>query len=569
MFEGWTSPFAQANQQAQDRATAWDAIKADPSSAALIAGLSLLSNNNGSRSFGQLVGRAGFDTLAGLGSMEAQRRAQERYQQEQDIALADAARKRQKDAWDMGMQAAQFGLDRDKYLLDRDKQAAELAGWRMLQGMGGAPSVGSEGVSGAPNSSNPLNMRVPGSTNFQSFNSPGDAFNAYLGQLRRYQGRGLMTPAQMIAGDDIDGKYVPGWAPAADGNDTGAYIRNVGKWSGIDMFAPINLDDPVAVSQLMSGMARMEQRDGTKWTPEAVRDALYGGQVGGGNPLAPPVIPESAKGTNPLAPGQVPDSVPRVHPQGTIPQTFGGLDRATLERVALLPGDAGAAARQILSMRKDAFGSQQAKIDDVSGLGKRWTAESADYLSSGQSLAAMMDYADQQSGAGDLGLIFSYMKMLDPASVVREGEQVQAVKTGNIGDQLWATYEKVASGEKLTPKQRYNFIRSAAARFNTLTNTQKRLNKHFEGIANEYRISPSLIITDLYSDLPEAVSAWMKNMEGQINKPESLSATPPVVGSAFAGRGAGGGGGGGVGAGTGGPMKDISDDDLLTALGLK
>ena len=77
MFEGWTSPFAQANQQAQDRATAWDAIKADPSSAALIAGLSLLSNNNGSRSFGQLVGRAGFDTLAGLGSMEAQRRAQE------------------------------------------------------------------------------------------------------------------------------------------------------------------------------------------------------------------------------------------------------------------------------------------------------------------------------------------------------------------------------------------------------------------------------------------------------------------------------------------------------------
>ena len=39
--------------------------------------------------------------------------------------------------------------------------------------------------------------------------------------------------------------------------------------------------------------------------------------------------------------------------------------------------------------------------------------------------------------------------------------------------------------------------------------------------------------------------------------------------SSFAGSGAGGGGGGGVGAGTGGTMKDISDDDLLTALGLK
>lgn len=288
MFEGWTSPFAQANQQAHDRATAWDAIKADPGSAALIAGLSLLSNNNGGRSFGQLVGRAGFDTLAGVGSMESQRLAQERYQQQQNLAMAEAARKRQKDAWDMGMQAAQFGLDRDELTLKRAKQDAELAGWRMLQGMGGGgmgvPSAGSGGAGGAPNSSNPLNMRVPGSTDFQSFDSPGDAFNAYLGQLRRYQGRGLVTPAQMIAGDDVNGQYVPGWAPAADGNDTEAYIGNVGKWSGLDMHAPINLDDPVAVSRLMSGMARMEQRDGSKWTPEVVRSAMSGGQMGGFSP---------------------------------------------------------------------------------------------------------------------------------------------------------------------------------------------------------------------------------------------------------------------------------------------
>lgn len=285
MFEGWTSPFAQANQQAQDRATAWDAIKADPSSAALIAGLSLLSNNNGSRSFGQLVGRAGFDTLAGLGSMEAQRRAQERYQQEQDIALADAARKRQKDAFDMGMALNQYQLDRDKYQLDKQKQEAEMRGWAMLNPyMGGATSAGSGGSSGAPNSTNPLNMRVPGGTDFQSFDSPGDAFNSYLGQLRRYQGRGLVTPAQMIAGDDVNGQYVPGWAPAADGNDTEAYIGNVGKWTGLDMHAPINLEDPVAVSKLMSGMARMEQGAGTSWTPEAVRGAMGGVPMSGVSP---------------------------------------------------------------------------------------------------------------------------------------------------------------------------------------------------------------------------------------------------------------------------------------------
>lgn len=176
MFEGWTSPFAWAEQQTQDRNTAWDAIKNNPGTAALIAGLSMLTNNNGRNTFGQLVGRAGFDTLAGVGSMEAQRRAQERYQQQQDLAMAEAVSKMHKDAWDMSMQAAQFGLDRDNYLLERDKQAAELAGWRMLRGMVGGgmgvPYAGSGGAGGTPNSSNPLNMRVPGSTDFQSFDSP-------------------------------------------------------------------------------------------------------------------------------------------------------------------------------------------------------------------------------------------------------------------------------------------------------------------------------------------------------------------------------------------------------------
>lgn len=121
MFEGWTSPFAQANQQAQDRATAWDAIKNDPGSAALIAGLSMLSNNNGSRSFGQLVGRAGFDTLAGLGSMEAQRRAQERQ------AGLDAERRQYRDMQMQGMQAELEEQNRRKALQQRFASGDESA----------------------------------------------------------------------------------------------------------------------------------------------------------------------------------------------------------------------------------------------------------------------------------------------------------------------------------------------------------------------------------------------------------------------------------------------------------
>ena len=83
MFEGWKSPFAEANQQAQDRNTAWESIKGNLPMLGLVSGLSMLANNDGSRSFGQLVGRAGVDGLTAVGSMEAQRREAER-QQAQD-----------------------------------------------------------------------------------------------------------------------------------------------------------------------------------------------------------------------------------------------------------------------------------------------------------------------------------------------------------------------------------------------------------------------------------------------------------------------------------------------------
>lgn len=339
MFEGWTSPFAQANQQAQDRATAWDAIKADPSSAALIAGLSLLSNNNGSRSFGQLVGRAGFDTLAGLGSMEAQRRAQERYQQEQDIALADAARKRQKDAFDMGMALNQYQLDRDKYQLDKQKQEAEMRGWAMLNPyMGGATSAGSGGSSGAPTTdipiwqknNNPGNLRNVGGEGFQSFPTIEDGVRGMGNQLDLYFNRDGLTTVRGIVS-----KYAP-----PNENQTDTYVSKVAKDLGVDPDAPLSWD-PATRSKLISSMMHMET--GKPWDVGQVSDVLSGGTFSSpsiGNPLAPPIIPESAKGTNPLAPGQVPDSVPRV------PVSVG-----------MLPGAAGTAGRWLYD--------QQSKRDQL------------------------------------------------------------------------------------------------------------------------------------------------------------------------------------------------------------
>jgi hypothetical protein len=65
------------------------------------------------------------------------------------------------------------------------------------------------------------------------------------------------------------------------------------------------------------------------------------------------------------------------------------------------------------------------------------------------------------SAAGDLNLIFGYMKMLDPGSTVREGEFANAQNAGGIPDRVLAQYNKVREGTRLSENQRKDFFSQA------------------------------------------------------------------------------------------------------------
>ena len=60
---GQQDPYAEAEQAAQDRQTAFAGMKDNLPALGLIAGLSMLARNNGTRSVGQLIGQAGGDAL--------------------------------------------------------------------------------------------------------------------------------------------------------------------------------------------------------------------------------------------------------------------------------------------------------------------------------------------------------------------------------------------------------------------------------------------------------------------------------------------------------------------------
>ena len=125
MFDAETSPFAGEQRKERDRNAAWNAIKADPASAALVAGLSMLAGNDGRRSLGNLAGRAGADALTALGSMEQARRAQERYDEEFALEQEEADRKRRFNELRNQLAVDRYRFEYQKHLDDMRRRAED------------------------------------------------------------------------------------------------------------------------------------------------------------------------------------------------------------------------------------------------------------------------------------------------------------------------------------------------------------------------------------------------------------------------------------------------------------
>jgi hypothetical protein len=97
------------------------------------------------------------------------------------------------------------------------------------------------------------------------------------------------------------------------------------------------------------------------------------------------------------------------------------------------------------------------------------------------------------TAADDIATVFSYMKMLDPGSVVREGEFANAQNAAGVPDRVRNAYNQAASGNRLNAKQRKEFVESAAG---VLVSRGKRYNeiaKEYRGYGGDYGISPDRI----------------------------------------------------------------------------
>jgi hypothetical protein len=91
----------------------------------------------------------------------------------------------------------------------------------------------------------------------------------------------------------------------------------------------------------------------------------------------------------------------------------------------------------------------------------------------------VMASVNDPSPAGDLALIFNFMKVLDPGSTVREGEFATAANSGGVDDRVRALYNNVTEGTRLAPTQRDDFASRA-------TQLYSNAEQQYRGIADQY-----------------------------------------------------------------------------------
>lgn len=101
--------------------------------------------------------------------------------------------------------------------------------------------------------------------------------------------------------------------------------------------------------------------------------------------------------------------------------------------------------------------------------------------------------ANNPSAAGDLSLVFGYMKMLDPGSTVREGEFANAQNASGIPDRIRNMYNRALSGERLGSAQRQDFVTQAQYLAGAHAQAMKEVENEFAGYAKEYGIDSKLI----------------------------------------------------------------------------
>lgn len=146
--------------------------------------------------------------------------------------------------------------------------------------------------------------------------------------------------------------------------------------------------------------------------------------------------------------------------------------------------------------RAGGFESVKDRLGVEEGLRKEYAGLAKPYFEVRDAYTRVEESAKDPSAAGDLALIFNYMKMLDPGSVVREGEFATAQNAAGVPDQVRNMFNRLLNGERMNPAQREDFVARARQLYQGQERQYLGIQDQYRGISERIGVDPRNTILD-------------------------------------------------------------------------
>lgn len=121
---------------------------------------------------------------------------------------------------------------------------------------------------------------------------------------------------------------------------------------------------------------------------------------------------------------------------------------------------------------------------------------STDYFKIRDAFKQVQGLSRLNTGQADTGIIFNYMKALDPNSSVREGEAASVQNAASIPDRIREAYNKAITGEHLDPTVRADILGSIKSLYSSAASDQQDRVKTFTDRATQLRVPPSMVVRE-------------------------------------------------------------------------
>jgi len=169
-------------------------------------------------------------------------------------------------------------------------------------------------------------------------------------------------------------------------------------------------------------------------------------------------------------------------------------DKETFETDQRVRGDLAIAEGKAKIERQNPKGPGES---DIAGMRKEYGSASQDFVKVRDAYSRIQSIANDPSPAGDVALIFSFIRILDPGSTVREGEFATAEQTRGVPETVVQQYNKALKGERLAPGQRQDFIRQSTNLYSAQERNQKKLEGQFRSLAERRGMNPDDVVLDI------------------------------------------------------------------------